>query len=310
MMLSSDRQPEDVARCERLQIASYLTKPVKQSELFDAIMVATGITVPVGPSAEPAPEERTSELRPLQVLLAEDSLVNQKLAVAMLRRWGHRVTLARNGREAVAAVSGRRFDLILMDVQMPEMDGLEATAAIRSQEKRTGTRTPIMAMTAHALKGDRERCLRAGMDGYVSKPIRSRELLHAMEALVGDADSTDASRDTPPPPDAGYTWTEHFASVTDHPELRALIKDSVTRETPHLLDSLRKAIASEDPDKLMLAAQTLNGSIRYFDAATAHDLAAQLEAIGRDGSVRGAAEILSALEQEMENLVAALRASL
>jgi CheY-like chemotaxis protein len=184
IMLTSGDRPEDVALCEQRGIAAYLLKPVKQSELFDAIVLTLGVTAeeeePVTASMVLAP----TILNPLQILLAEDSLVNQKLAVALLERRGHTVTVASNGREAIAALESRPFDLVLMDVQMPEMDGLEATAMIRAREKQTGVHVPIVAMTAHALKGDRERCLAAGMDDYVSKPIRVRELLETLERLL------------------------------------------------------------------------------------------------------------------------------
>ncbi len=134
-----------------------------------------------------SPPEQASRFRPLQVLLAEDSLVNQKLAVGLLEKHGHTVVVANDGREAVAALETRNFDLVLMDVQMPEMDGFEATAAIRAREQQTGTHIPIIAMTAHAMKGDRERCLEAGMDDYVAKPIRAKQLFETIEALLGHA---------------------------------------------------------------------------------------------------------------------------
>jgi CheY-like chemotaxis protein len=124
-------------------------------------------------------------VRPLRVLLAEDNAVNQKLATRLLEKQGHQVTVVPNGKEAVEAVRRGGYDLVLMDVQMPEMDGFEATAAIRQQEAATGGRMPIVAMTAHAMKGDRERCLEAGMDGYVSKPIQPRELIEAIAKAMG-----------------------------------------------------------------------------------------------------------------------------
>ena len=148
-------------------------KPVKQSELFDAIGMSLGITVPEDEGEETIGRERKVELPPLRVLLAEDSLVNQKLAIGLLEKHGHTVVVAANGKEAIAALTSQEFDVVLMDVEMPEMDGLEATAVIRVQEKQTGKHIPIVAMTAHAMKGDRERCLEAGMDEYVSKPIRA-----------------------------------------------------------------------------------------------------------------------------------------
>jgi CheY-like chemotaxis protein len=182
VMLTSGDRPEDGQRCQQLGIAAYLLKPVKQSELLEAIEMALGLAgpakaaVPVG--AAPAPARR------LCVLLAEDSLVNQKLAVALLERQGHVVTVANNGREALAASERQEFDLVLMDLQMPEMDGFEATLAIRLREQQSGRHLPIIAVTAHALKGDDTRCLAAGMDAYISKPIRARELYEAIDRVV------------------------------------------------------------------------------------------------------------------------------
>ncbi len=182
IMLTSGDRPEDTAHCAGLGIAAYLLKPAKQSELLEAIERTMGVLT--------AKRDLTATManapvtRPLRILLAEDSMVNQKLAVALLERQGHTVVIATNGREAVKAVDRESFDLILMDVQMPEMDGMEATAAIRLREEANGMHTPIIAMTAHALKGDRERCLQAGMDGYVAKPIRPKELYRTLAAAL------------------------------------------------------------------------------------------------------------------------------
>lgn len=177
----------DDEHCRRLGIAASLTKPVKQSDLFDAIQNALSGAVPDGVGkdrpglATPDPLDARPRLdgrggRPLHILLAEDNPINQKVAVRTLEKLGHRVFVANNGKEVIAALEQQPFDLVLMDVQMPEMDGVEATAVIRENEKRTGQRTPIIALTAHAMKGDRERLLAAGMDGYVTKPIRQEEL--------------------------------------------------------------------------------------------------------------------------------------
>ncbi|MCU0871807.1 MAG: GAF domain-containing protein, partial [Pirellulaceae bacterium] len=181
IMLTSGDRPEDAAHCERLRIAFYLLKPVKQSELLEAIERTLGVMVTRQELVAGADE--TPPVRPLRILLAEDSVMNQKLAVALLRRQGHTVTIANNGQEAVNAVGGESFDLILMDVSMPEMDGLEATATIRANQVASGMHTPIIAMTAHALVGDRDRCLQAGMDAYVAKPIRPQELYRTLAAL-------------------------------------------------------------------------------------------------------------------------------
>jgi len=186
MMLTSGDRPGEIARCEQLGIAAYLLKPIKQSELFDAVVAALGVNA-VDEQAPPSPAaaQPFERLPPLRVLLAEDSVVNQKLAVALLEKYGHRVTVAADGCEALTALESQPFDLVLMDVQMPELDGYDATAAIRIREQETGRHVPIVAITAHAMKGDRERCLEAGMDAYVTKPIRAKQLFDAIAAAIG-----------------------------------------------------------------------------------------------------------------------------
>jgi PAS domain S-box-containing protein len=186
MMLTSASQSGDVARCRELGVARYLTKPIGQSELLDAILQAVGgklqAVAPLsGPGIhQPLPARR----RGFRILLAEDNRVNQLLAVRLLEKRGHHVQVAGDGREVLEKLKTAEFDLILMDVQMPVMGGFEATAAIREMEKGTGRHIPIIALTAHAVTGDRERCVTAGMDGYVAKPIHPEELLEKMEALI------------------------------------------------------------------------------------------------------------------------------
>jgi len=188
MMLTSAGHRGDAARCQELGVAGYLLKPIRQSELREAIARVLGARELAGPiplitrySLRDA-REPTAVLR---VLLAEDNLVNQRLMVRLLEKRGHHVKVATNGREALAALEKESFDLVLMDVQMPEMDGFEATAAIREKEKRNGSHQPVIALTAHAMKGDRERCLARGMDGYLSKPIRPQELDELLESHLG-----------------------------------------------------------------------------------------------------------------------------
>jgi two-component system sensor histidine kinase/response regulator len=179
MMLTSGGQRGDVARCGELGIAGYLLKPVRQAELRKAIERVLQVKVHRGPMPIITSSSLQREIGPvksLQILLAEDDRINQKVAIRLLEKRGHTVVLACNGKEALAALAEHPFDLVLMDVQMPEMDGLEATMAIREQEKLTGFHQTIIAMTAMALKGDRELCVAAGMDGYVSKPIDIKEL--------------------------------------------------------------------------------------------------------------------------------------
>jgi CheY-like chemotaxis protein len=180
MLSSAARAREATGR----GIVRTLLKPVGRDELFDAIAAAVS-TRPVGVlAAETATSPfPTAAIRPLRILLAEDNIVNQRVAVAILIRLGHTVAVAANGLEAVAAVEREFYDVVVMDVQMPEMGGFEATAAIRRLQGAT-TRTPIIAMTAHAMTGDRERCLEAGMDGYVAKPIDARLLIDEFERVL------------------------------------------------------------------------------------------------------------------------------
>ena len=190
VMLTSAGQRGDAARCRELGIAAYLTKPVTQSDLLDAIYTALGRE---GERKQLVTRHSLREARrALRVLVAEDNAVNQKLAERLLQKLGHAVTLAGNGREAVALWKKLPFDVILMDVQMPLVDGFEATAAIREAEKAGGAHIPIVAMTAHAMAGDRQRCLAAGMDDYVSKPINP-EALEAALRQWGGAGGTDAA---------------------------------------------------------------------------------------------------------------------
>jgi PAS domain S-box-containing protein len=186
MMLSSASQSGDAARCRELGVAAHLTKPIGQSELLDAILLAVGGKLhAAAPASRPGTHDPLREPpRGLRILLAEDNHVNQMLAVRLLEKRGYHVQVANDGREALEKLKAADFDLVLMDVQMPVMGGFEATAAVREMEKSTGKHIPIVALTAHAVKGDRERCLAAGMDGYIGKPIRSEELFEQIEALI------------------------------------------------------------------------------------------------------------------------------
>jgi PAS domain S-box-containing protein len=188
MMLTSAGHRGDAARCQELGVAAYLLKPIRQSELREAIARVLGAHATNG--AIPlitrfSLHDGRDPAASLRVLLAEDNAVNQRLAVRLLEKRGHHVVVAGNGAEALAAMEKHEFDLVFMDVQMPEMDGLEATAVIRGKEKITGRHQPIIALTAHAMKGDREKCISGGMDGYLTKPIRPQELDDVLEEYVG-----------------------------------------------------------------------------------------------------------------------------
>jgi CheY-like chemotaxis protein len=177
IMLTSGGFRGDAARCRELGIQGYLTKPIRRSDLLEAIHVVLGSQTGGEPSASLVTLHSLRESRGrLRILLAEDNRINQVLAVRLLEKRGHEVAVVGNGEEALAALDIQAFDLILMDVQMPEMDGFQATAAIRKGEMKTGKHIPIIAMTAHAMAGDKERCLEAGMDEYLTKPIRPEQL--------------------------------------------------------------------------------------------------------------------------------------
>ena len=303
MMLTSGDRPEDMARCSQLGIAAYLLKPVKQSELLEAIELALGITVPREELLKSAAQQ-PHHVPSLHVLLAEDSLVNQKLAVALLEGQGHTVTLVNNGKEAVAATGAQKFDLVLMDVQMPEMDGLEATAEIRAREQHTGTHVPIIAMTAHALKGDRERCLGAGMNNYVAKPIRAEELFQAIDVIFADRKRAQASNHTVP--QDLLNWKEALKSAQGNRKVLKSMAEAALEEIPQLMTAIRQAVASGDHGKLRFAAHTLKGAVRYFGATEACDHAAKLEDMGRKGEIADAEAMSADLEAEIARVIGAL----
>jgi CheY-like chemotaxis protein/HPt (histidine-containing phosphotransfer) domain-containing protein len=259
----------------------------------------------------------------LRILLAEDNATNQMLAVTLLEKEGHSVEVADNGREALAALARATFDLILMDVQMPEMDGFETTARIRAQERSTGRHLPIIAVTAHALKGDQERCLEGGMDGYVSKPIRSSELSKAIAAAVGQAGpaarpvvvapksrrpasrSSTAPGRSPPSaicpsggPDKAFLLAR-FGGREDR--LRKIVRlfqdDSST-----LLEEIRGAIASGKAERLKQSAHTLKGAAGLFGSVAVVDEAQRLETMGQANELTEAAETHRRLESELGRL--------
>ena len=308
MMLTSGDRSDATARCEHLGIAAYLLKPIKQSELRAAIELALGIVSPSEDALKALARQQPRRIGPLHVLLVEDSLVNQKLAVAVLEIQGHRITIANNGREALEALEADKFDLILMDVQMPEMDGLEATAAIRTREKRTGGHVPIIAMTAHALKGDRQRCLEAGMDAYIAKPIHVEQFLNTIAAAFG---AFPAPHKPPPtenrPADAGgVDWNAALKAMNGDRSLLQIVTQAVLDESPDTLRAIRDAVSGGNLTALRLAAHTFKGSIRYFGASRAFDLAFQLEQMGQHNDLAIAQEVLAALEVEWSVLAGAL----
>jgi signal transduction histidine kinase/DNA-binding response OmpR family regulator/HPt (histidine-containing phosphotransfer) domain-containing protein len=317
IMLTSSGHPDDAERCRELGVAAHLTKPVKQSALFDAIADVFGHKKNSARARQKSKhDEPGGKQRPLHILLAEDNATNQRLAVINLETWGHRVTVADNGEKAVTAVEKEKFDLVLMDIQMPKMSGFEATAAIRSREQQTGTRLPIIAMTANAMAGDRENCLKAGMDDYVTKPIRYRQLLAAIERVVPDIfleqpedgaasdQETELSFGTDPAIERpAFDKVALLESVGgDKNLLREVVRIFIDSDATRLTADLRDAAAKRDPRAVESAAHALKGLLGELRAARATEMAGVLEAGGRSGDLIELDSRVAALLAEMEKL--------
>jgi len=310
MMLSSAVQVEDSARCRDLGISVYLTKPIRQSELMDAIMSALGTPREQAPAAVAGPEPVLRSPRPLRILLAEDNLVNQRLAVRVLEKWGHRVGVAGNGRRAVELWEREPFDLIVMDVQMPEMSGYQAVALIREREKATGGHIPIVAMTAHALEGDREKCLAAGMDHYVTKPIDQKRLFDAVEGFFANRPHPEALTMNEPNEPLTFDPRVLLKRVDDDRELLREVVGLFLEDTPRLLTELRNAVSRGDGRMLERSAHSLKGSIGNFGARSAFEAALSLEQMGRNSDFVRAADVFAQLERQLDLLAPALGALL
>jgi PAS domain S-box-containing protein len=299
MMLTSGDQPGDIVRCEQLGVAAYLLKPIKQPELFDAIVHAMGIAPAEDRLADAATAKQPSQIRPLKILLAEDSLVNQKVALALLEKFGHEAIVANNGREALAVWGSQGFDLVLMDVQMPVMDGFEATQAIRAKERQSGKHVPIIAMTAHALKGDRELCLEAGMDDYLPKPVHAEQLLEAIERVIGSPAPQGRQSEVTEIEEAGFDWSMALRAVGGDRGLLQSLAEAALGEVPNLLTRVREAVAAGDGKALQIAAHALKSSVRYFGQTQTAEHAYTLERMGRDGTLDDAEEPLALLERDV-----------
>jgi two-component system sensor histidine kinase/response regulator len=283
--------------------AAALTKPVKQSELLDAIVTAFATPVPAAavPKTRRASPARTQTARPLRVLVAEDNATNQKLVLALLKQRGHHGVVVGNGRLAVEAAAAEKFDVILMDVQMPEMGGLEATSAIRAAERDSGKRTPIIALTAHVMAGDREECLAAGMDGFVAKPLRPAELFAAIDQF-GPASSFPA-----PGPATQVDGATLLASLGGTTSLLADVVTVFLADIPGMLEQLKQAAAAKNISAMAAAAHAIKGSVGLFTEGDALLTARKVEQLARDGDVAAATRASVDLEKAVEALNAELR---
>ncbi len=240
--------------------------------------------------------------RALSILVAEDNPINAKLAVALLKKKGWEATVAGNGREALEALSSRAFDLVLMDIQMPEMDGYDATLAVRQREAGTGHRTPILAMTAHAMKGDLERCLEAGMDGYLTKPIKAAEFYDAIETLAGASEPLEAD-DHAAGAGAPADLSQLLVNTGGDVELLDELVDLFAEDCPGQVENIAGAIQGGDPKRLAEAAHKLKGAVANFGAKTTQDLAFKLERLGREGDLERAPKTFEELCAELGRLM-------
>jgi len=305
MLLDSFDLRAGVGRCEQAGIAAYVVKPIDESDLFDTIAaVLDGDASSDGIAESVADVKPRAHRRQLHILLAEDSLYNQKMTVGVLSKWGHRVLVADNGKAAVEAARKQRFDLIFMDIQMPEMDGLEATQLIRRQEAGTAQRIPIIAMTAQAMKGIRDRCLDAGMDGYLVKPVRAKELFATIESVIDQQSPSEPAATCPARESGvGFDWSVALAAVDGDWDLLRDVVDAFLEECPGLMSDIQKAIETDDTAWLRRTAHTLKGAMRTFGASQAGDAAWELEQMGASGELIEVNECLATLKKKVDELV-------
>jgi PAS domain S-box-containing protein len=307
IMLTTMDQRGNALNPHALGLAGFLVKPILPADLAKAITLALGGPAPDEASSRAkAPAALPAKGKGLHILLAEDNVVNQKLAVRLLEKRGHTVVVTSNGREALAALAGQTFDLVLMDVQMPEMDGLEATAAIRAQEQSSGTHLPIIALTAHAMPGDRERCLAAGMDDYLSKPIRPQELFeiidrYAPAGVEPAVDTVGEVQDHSP-----FDQAALLARIDGDVELMQELITLFLEDYPERLACLREALDRGDGETLAQVAHTLKGAAGNLCASGVFEAAQRLETAARNGDLQQAGTVYRTLEQEMARLQTAL----
>jgi CheY-like chemotaxis protein/HPt (histidine-containing phosphotransfer) domain-containing protein len=252
------------------------------------------------------PHTLDNEPRSLCILVAEDNLVNQTLAVRLLEKRGHKVAVAADGRQALEMLESQSFDLVIMDLQMPEMDGLEATAKIREREKGTGTHLPIIAMTAYAMKRDRDRCREAGMDGYLAKPIQPQELYAALESIVtGNARDSHISA-APGPSQKVLDKAALLDRVEGDQQLLRSVVGVFLADCPRMMEAVRTAVAERDVTRLEREAHNLKGATGNLGAGDAHHAAAVLESLAVEGELTSAEHAYRALEKELDRLKTAL----
>jgi len=325
LMISSSDRLEFKKRGAESDISVFLQKPVTQSDLMDAVMQAMEVHVE-SESVEAQQNEQPEPHQSLSILLAEDTPANQKVVSAILKKSGHQVTIAYNGQEALDLHRQKNFDVILMDVQMPVMDGYRATAAIRDYEKSTDSAVPIIAMTAHVMRGDRERCLAAGMDAYLAKPVDVDEMLQVVEEASqgreclrghrsgnGEEDSAefvipdlDDSTSENASPEEILDFEGVMKRLNGELELYRDFIKYFDEDYPPLIDSLQQAIGKDDASAVHRIAHSLKGLCANLGAVACTDTAGELEQIGKDGDLNDASNQFAKLQRQISQLDAVL----
>ncbi|HHH27447.1 MAG TPA: response regulator, partial [Polyangiaceae bacterium] len=312
MMLTTTGQTVGAARCRQLGITDYLIKPIRPGRLLRTLTTASSPQVDYAPPSSGRPS-RAPTVAQLQVLVAEDNAINATLLRRLLERQGHDVTVVEDGRQALDRTAEGRFDLAILDMQMPEVGGLEVAWLVREEEKKQSGEAsylPMIAVTAHALKGTREACLKAGFDAYMSKPIRPDELLEVIDAIVpttfgapererprrrsymGDAITADDRFDR----DKLLTYTGHDV------ELARELVGMFLEEYPGWVDAIRLALNEDDAREVQRVAHMVKGAVSNYGAETATDLALIIERMGREGDLANAAVALRELAESLERL--------
>jgi CheY-like chemotaxis protein len=303
LMLSSSGQHGETSRCKEVGVSAYLTKPIQAEELHEAIcrVLTRTATAPRGQTLKLSAGQTSGALR---VLLAEDNVVNQRVAVGLLTKRGHQVTVANNGRETVAALERGVFDVVLMDVQMPEMSGIEATAAIRQRELTAGGHLRIVAMTAHAMAGDRDRCFAAGMDAYLSKPI-DPVMLYATLEHSADGASPVATR--PAAAAAPIDREQLMARLGGDEDLLIEVAQLFIEDCPSRLGAIKSAIDARDAGAVRTTAHALKGAAANLSAARLLAATQTLERLGIEGRMDAAPAAWRLLSVEAAAVIDVLR---
>gem|GEM_PF-644710 len=306
IVLTAATQGGDRQHWQELHGAACVTKPIAPAELWEAMHQVLACAKHVTPASPPHTTPEAPDGRSLRVLLAEDNAINQRLTVRLLEKRGHTVTVVQDGTEALATLRRHTFDVVLMDIQMPHMDGLETTQAIRACEQDTTTHVPIVAMTAHAMQGDRERCLAAGMDGYVTKPLRPTELFEVIASLTASAayrlETSAAPEEEQDILDRKTLW-ERVAGDAD---LLREIVELFLADCPERLMELHEALTHQDYTALARAAHRLKGALGNISANNALAAVRRVETSARAGDVHAATEALARLEDELARLTSLL----